>query len=298
MSEELASRRAFEAHLVGAWPAFQARRIDRLAPLERYGRIPERAAEAILEDLLTLTLGWSVANLNWQLEYADLVISDRGIKRAVVEVKRPGKLIWGRAAIEAALAQAPRYARTQGVQTVAVSDGDMLYSADITTAGLRHRLLVDLSAQDPHHDLWWLSNDGIYRVPPVSPAIAWPSNQVVLTDPETILDPRHHLPAACFAFVGDTGRPVTWHLPYRSLDGTPDPHHLPGAINAILGNYRGTHERTIPEAAIPGVLAKLEAAAREAGLMPDQNPLTAPCYHALAQGTEQQRHQQLGLAGR
>jgi hypothetical protein len=75
-----------------------------------------------------------------------MVLSKLGIKHLVVEVKRPGSLAWHRHAVEPALCQAMRYAAEQKVGAVAVSDGRMLYAADVVHGGLRNRLFVDLEA--------------------------------------------------------------------------------------------------------------------------------------------------------
>jgi hypothetical protein len=80
-----------------------------------------------------------------------------------VEVKRPGSLAWSRRAVESALAQAMRYAADQKVKAVAVSDGLMLYAANIADGGLRDRVFVSLSEGEPPLALWWLSVQGIRR---------------------------------------------------------------------------------------------------------------------------------------
>jgi hypothetical protein len=72
-------------------------------------------------------------------------------------------LAWNRRAVEAALSQARRYADEQRVQRVAVSDGYMLYAADVEHGGLQDRVFIDLGAQDAQEALWWLSVQGIYR---------------------------------------------------------------------------------------------------------------------------------------
>ena len=58
--------------LIAAWPAFLAKRQDRLAQQRRFGAGPEKAAENILEDLFTTVLDWSVRDLNHQVHFADL----------------------------------------------------------------------------------------------------------------------------------------------------------------------------------------------------------------------------------
>ena len=88
-------------------------------------------------------LDWSLEDVNLQIDRADVVLSDNGYKRLVLEVKRPGYLSWHRRAIHAALDQAVGYAHAQNVAAVAVSDGNMLYAADVVTGGgMTDRALV------------------------------------------------------------------------------------------------------------------------------------------------------------
>jgi hypothetical protein len=88
-------------------------------------------AENICEDLFTQVLDWNLADVNLQVDRADIILSELGIKRLVLEVKRPGSLAWHRPAVDAALSQARAYAADQKVGAVAVSDGQMLYAADV-----------------------------------------------------------------------------------------------------------------------------------------------------------------------
>jgi hypothetical protein len=140
-----------------------------------------------------------------------------------------------------------------------------------------------------------LSVHGIYRLPETPPEAfaplsrqASPSHGPVMTAGDALLHHRYRLPARCFAYVADPTRPLTWHLPYRLADGSVDHARLPKAIQAILSNYRGAQVGVVPEAAIPDVLDRLQAAARELGKMPDQaGPLAAPVYRELAKALEQ-----------
>src|SRR5439155_1149038 len=102
---------------------------------------------------------------------------------------------------------------------------------------------------------------------------------------------KYKLPCQCFGYVGDASDPSTWKLPYCHADGSIDASRLPKAIQAILTNYRGATVHGIPEKAIPGVLARLEEAARQAGKMPDQSPETATVYHQLAEVLAQLRRE-------
>ncbi len=76
-----------------------------------------------------------MSDFNNQVDRADIVLTDHGIKRLIVEVKRPGSLAWNRRAVEGALDQAARYASEQKVRSVAISDGVMLYAADTVFPG-------------------------------------------------------------------------------------------------------------------------------------------------------------------
>ncbi len=108
---------------------------------------------------------------------------------------------------------------------------------------------------------------------------------------EGLLPPKYHLPAQCFAYVGDYSKPHSWKLPYLLADGTIDAKRLPKAVQAILSNYRGAKVSGIPEEAIPAVLARLARAARQAGHMPPEASNPAAIYKQLAEALEQ-----LGIA--
>jgi len=103
---------------------------------------------------------------------------------------------------------------------------------------------------------------------------------------ELLLHPKYHLPARCFAYVGDEARPSTWKLPYRLADGQVDRHRLPIAIQAVLSTYRGRKAR-IPEAALPEVLTTLGRAAAEIGKLPPRAAHARPIYHELADALAQ-----------
>lgn len=57
--------------------------------------------------------------------------------------------------------QAVRYADEQKVEGVAVSDGLMLYAANIPDGGLQDRVLASLSDSEPPFELWWVRVQGI-----------------------------------------------------------------------------------------------------------------------------------------
>jgi hypothetical protein len=292
--EQLATYRRLHERLTAAWPEFAAKRQARLAQAERLGHAAEKVAENILEDLFTGPLDWALADVNYQVECADVLLTRLGIKHLLVEVKRPGALAWNRHAVDAALVQAAGYARRQKVTAVAVSDGQMLYAADVGEAGLHDRLFVALDSPTPHLDLWWISVDGIYRArndlvggPGLLPHPTEPSPAGSAPIEGELLDPKYHLPARCFAYVGDPAHPSSWHLPYRLADDSIDARRLPKAIEAILSNYRGAHVTSIPERAIPDVLVCLARAAHSLGRMPGQAPEPAPAYVALSHALEQ-----------
>jgi hypothetical protein len=293
--QELASYRKCVERIRERWPQFLARRRLRLAEQHHEGRAPEKAAENILEDLFTLVLDWSLADLSHQVDYADLVLSRLGVKYLLIEVKRPGALAWNRRAVETALQQAMRYAAAQKVRSLGVSDGSMLYAADFRHGGLRDRVLVSLEAPEPPTQLWWLSVHGIYRqVEGVNLAQEFPRFEQEQDVPalrapleDSLLHPKYKLPASCFAYVGDPNDFRTWKLPYRLANGSVDLKRLPKAIAAILSNYRGAKVTGIPEAAVGDVLVRLARAAASVGKMPGQRATAALIYHQLAEVLEQ-----------
>jgi hypothetical protein len=292
--ESLASYKHCIERISANWSAFLEKRRERLAQQERHGVAAEKVAENILEDLFSAVLDWPLSDINNQLEHADLVLTRLGIKKVIVEVKRPGALAWSRKAVERALEQARRYAGEQDVKTIAVSDGYLLYAADIEHGGLEDRLFVDLSAAEPPKVLWWLSVQAIYRprepaeaalqlLPEIAPVEATPTTP----DAPELLHPKYHLPCHCFAHVGNPADVHSWKLPYRNADGTVDPRRLPKAIQAILTNYRGAQVKAIPERAIPDVLVRLARAASSLGKMPHQCGDAAAIYRELREALEQ-----------
>ena len=119
MVQGLASYQHCIERIRSSWLAFSAKRKERLKQQERHGVAAEKVAENILEDLFTMVLDWSLSDINNQIGYADLLLTRLGIKYIVIEVKRPGSLAWNRGGVEAALAQAMRYADEQKVRCVA-----------------------------------------------------------------------------------------------------------------------------------------------------------------------------------
>lgn len=294
MVESLAAYRRCVERIRTNWPTFLEKRKERLKQQERYGAAAERVAENILEDLFTTVLDWSLSDINYQVGYADLLLTRLGIKYLIMEAKRPGALAWNRRAVEAALDQALRYADEQRVRCIGVSDGMMLYAADIVHGGLQDRVFVSLEAAQPQETLWWLSEHGIYRPRKDSQDAALrllpetPPDKVPEAEPVSdLLHPKYKIPAHCFAYVGHARDPRTWKLPYRLRDGNIDTKRLPKAIQSILSNYRGTKVSGIPEQDIPDVLVRLARAAASLGKMPHQSGKTTRVYQQLAEVLEQ-----------
>ncbi len=263
-----------------------------LAQHARRGAPTEKVAENIVSDALVEVLDWPRANINYGVGYADILLIDRGLRRLIIETKKPDALAWNRHAVDKALEQARGYADEQGVKTIAVSDGRMLYAADLVDGGLRDRIFVALDAPTPPRDLWWVSVHGIYRdrtdgqgtvTLDLLPKPASPTNE---DDPpgvgDGLLHPKYQLPARCFAYVGRADDPHTWKLPYLLANGDVDRKRLPKAIGAMVSNYRGEAARSVPPDATPAVLVRLARAARLLGLMPPEAVSPAPTYRQLA----------------
>lgn len=288
---QLASFRAFCDCIQARWSLFLEKRSQWLLQEERFGHAAEKVAESILADFFTIPLDWEIGDLNNQVRYADIVLTKMGIKRLVVEVKRPNSLSWDQPSLDRALVQGRRYAETQRVPTVAVSDGTLFYAADIVNGGLRRRARLLLDHAAPSLDAYWISVDGIYRVPEQlddeDVAESAPTSPFMMGEPEPILEtsspllhPKYKLPAECFAYVEDVRNPRTWKLPYRLPNGMVDTKHLTGAIRSVISNYRGARVR-IPEKAIPDVLVRLGKAVAQLGKMPGQAPNPPQTYQQL-----------------
>jgi hypothetical protein len=96
-----------------------------------------------------------------------------------------------------------------------------------------------------------------------------------------LLQPKYHLPAASFAYVGDAAKPATWKLPFRHADGSVDRRRLPLAVEAMVETYRGRRAR-IPGSERHEVLEKLAQAADEIGKLPPRAAHPTPLYRKLA----------------
>jgi hypothetical protein len=195
--------------------------------------------------------------------------------------------------VHSALEQARGYADAQHVSCIAISDGVMLYAADLAHGGLADRLSVTLDRPEPPEVLWWLSVHGIYRpregsedralpAPAVSPLGAPPD-----LSHDAPVHPKYHLPVTRFAYTANAMDPHSWKLPYLHADGRIDEARLPKAIQAVISNYRGAKVGGIPEPAIPDVLVRLALAAKQLGRLPGQDPTPARVYQQLLAALEQ-----------
>ncbi len=281
----------FNTDLEERWQTFLTNRQTRLLQQKRYGSVPEKVAEDILKDFFNIALDWPLGNINNQVQYADMVLTHQGIKRLVVEAKQPGSISWNKLSLARALEQAYRYAQQQRVTTIAVSDGVIFYAADIQHGGISDRVRLYLGEDNASPDLYWVSVDGIYRpVEPLArePFILAPRRTLAPALEENINDqnppilhPKYKVPAQCFAYVGNPLKTSTWKLPCRLPDGTADEGRLPGAIRAVLTNYRGAYNKSVPEEAIPDVLVRLGKAAWSARKMPEQSTKPLASYQLL-----------------
>jgi hypothetical protein len=277
---DLARQQRCAEQIRARWPAFLQARQAHLRS-HSVGQAPaEKVAENILCDLFTQVLDWTTDQVRLQENLIDLTLTRLGVKYLIVEAKRPGSLD-GPGSVGRAVKQAHGYAEKHKVNKIAVSDGCVLEAYDLADAQLVLRVRAHLSDPEPPECLWWLSTRGIYRTPETTSA-APPG----LPCDETLLHPKYHLPARCFAYVGDQQRPPTWKLPYLEADGTVDSRRLPKAIQSVLQDYRGEQVR-LPEQAVPGVLARLASAAARQGRMPEQDPTPAPIYLALRDSLRQ-----------
>lgn len=299
--QSLASYRHCADRINSAWPKFLANRAARLQAHPLLGDTPEKSTENILEELFTQVLDWSLCDFVFQVDHADVVLVDHGIRRLIIETKRPGSLAWNRGAVVKALDQALRYAADQKVKSIAVSDGIMLYAADVHEGGIRDRVFIALDQPLPPLDLWWLSVQGIYRNRESAPEKGNGLHQCLLPEESSsditstaepfkegpLLHPKYKLPARCFAYVGNYNDPHTWKLPYLLFEGAVDTKRLPKAIQSILSNYRGVKVSGIPESAIPSTLERLARAAAQAGHLPPRSGKVAPTYHQLVDALDQ-----------
>lgn len=293
--ETLASYRHCLERICSNWATFLEQRASRLQRHPLIGEPTEEVTIGILEDLLTEVLGWPLAEVNHEVDRADIVLTDHGIRRLIIEAKRPRRLAWNDRAVEMALQQARGYATEQKVDHIAISDGIMLYAADLAEGALLDRLFVSLEKPEPPEDLWWLTMQGIWRERPqrsslrLLPRMDSPScsGQPLPNERGVVIHPKYKLPATCFAYVGNPLDTKSWKLPYLLSDGSVDRRRLPGAIGAILSNYRGTKVGGIPEEAIPKVLEQLGRAAMQCGRLSPDVVRLPPVYEELRKALDQ-----------
>ena len=154
---QLASYRRCAGRIETTWPMFAARRRQRLGQ-GLFAAPVEKVAENIVEDLLTTVLDWSLEDVNLQIGRADIVLSDNGYKRLVLEVKRPGTLIWHRQAIAGsprpspALRKRPERERGRGQRR-----DHAVRSRHCRRRTVSDRALAALDTNTPPRDLWWVS---------------------------------------------------------------------------------------------------------------------------------------------
>jgi len=286
----LASYQRCVNNVQARWNDFLRARTNMLSPAQRFGRVAEKASENIVGTLLTTVLDWSDRDLNWQLDYADLVVTNNFFKHLVVETKRPG-LLWSESERLRAIEQARGYALEQKINRLAITDGELLFATNVENGVWTPRVSVNLSAcVPPCEELWWLSKDGIHRPHTITHEEFFPPDfvQVASLHDETgpaetdLLHPKYHIPAGCFAYVGNPNRTSTWSLPYLLADGTVDTKRLPKAIGALITNYRGTKVKSIPDEAMPEVFRRLARAAETAGKMPRPGVRSPEVYEQLA----------------
>ena len=277
------------------WSNFLQKREKRLLEFHQYGKTSEKISESIMDILFSEVLDWEISLLRYQIGNADIILTNQGIKYLVIETKRPGSLQWSERAIEKALNQALRYAIEQHIKTLAISDGSILYAANVIDNNLQDRVYIDLNKSSPQLDLWWLSVHGIYREYTLDSKPL--QNRVITVDYDISdkinnnqkLHPKYKRPYNCFAYVGDINKTSTWKLPYLLINKRVDTKRLPKAIQTILTNYRGkkVSSSNIPEREMPNILKKLGSAASSIGLMPNQNIKTSEIYYQLQNALDQ-----------
>lgn len=298
---KLAQFRHFISRAEATWPEFLARRRERLVQAARNEGAAEKVAEDILADFLTIALDWNIQDFNHQVGRADIILTRSRIKRLLIEAKRPGILSWENRILKNALEQAHRYADEQHIKTIAVSDGHIFYAVDIMNGGLKERVRLYLDSDQFQPDSWWISREGVDR-PAETLMIHEPVNQesaaehtAVMTSSDQgsdtpigiLLHKKYGVPANCFAYVPDASNPSTWKLPcWRIYGEKVDTGRLPGAIRAVVTNYRGAHA-AVPEKSVPDVLVRLGKAAAKAGKLPNQDPNTKESYRQLYEALEQ-----------
>ena len=276
----------FQERINNNWPLFLSKRNDFLVQKERYGNASEKVTENILHILFTEVLDWNVRDINYQIEFADIEITKLGIKRIIIEAKRPGRISWNEFQIEKHINQALGYASKQKVSTIAISDGSKLYVLNVEGGSTTPRIFISLDDNIPHPDLYYVSVNGIDKKKNIDIRFKDNKKENLIKDTEKeinneLLNTQYKLPARCFAYIGDPNKPSTWKLPYLLEDGSVNVKRLPGAVGCVVTNFRGLQVKTIPEKDIPNILLKLAKAAKSAGKLDPKNPKMADCYRQL-----------------
>ncbi len=103
---KFASQKRFESRLERSWPAFLAKRRDRLRQQGRVGDAGERKTASIVEDIPTIALDWKVDDINKQVLInsrvgrPDIVLTRLGTKCCVIETKPLGSFTWNQTAVQ------------------------------------------------------------------------------------------------------------------------------------------------------------------------------------------------------
>lgn len=262
-----------------SWDDFLLFRDKKLMQVGRDGGGAEKITETIIDNLLTQVLDWCPSNVNYQIEYSDIMLTHMGLKKVIIELKRPHSFTGNDRAFRLALDQARKYADRQKVRAIAVSDGVRLYVADIVDSNLSERISVHLDDRKFPEELFLLSVHGVNKKHNGPQLRLNLHSSIGLVD--ELIHPKYKLPSRCFAYAGDSTDTKTWKLPILKIDGSVDTKRLPGAIRCILSNYRGKNVQGIPENSISFVLNKLYEAAKIAKKLPSQNKKTADTYKNL-----------------
>lgn len=294
----LTAHHRFQKHLHSAWPGFLARRAERLRGLES-GHEGEAVTKHIIEDLFTHVLGFSQADLVQQSPGPSstprpcLIITRLGLNSMVLQALPPHTLSGFGASVRAVLSQSHRCVSAQVILALGVCDGFLLYAEEQAHGGRRPRVFVTLDSPTPPPDLFWLSTDGVWRrrddLPQGwDPLASHIHHRPFDPEPEILLDPTHHLPFTCFAYVGDASKPRTWHLPYLHANGSIDNAGLLRAIQAVVsGSHdQGLSSSLVPPASVPVVLLRLAHAANASHQWP-LHAASAPAYRLLDQALRQ-----------
>ena len=275
------------------WPTFNSKRKDFLVQNERLGKTPEKVTENILSFLFTEVLDWDLRDINYQVDFADIEITKLGIKRIVIEAKRPGGITWDNVLqLEKHINQALRYAYKQKISIIGICDGKKLYILNVEEGSTTPRIFISLDDEEPHEDLYYISKNGIDKKKIISINFSKDKKGGTINNQNSeindeLLNKQYKLPARCFAYIGDPNNPYTWKLPYLENNGTIHVKRLQSAIQSTVTNFRGLQVKTIPEKNIPGVLIKLAKAAKDVGKLDPDNPKMANCYKQLYNAIKQ-----------